>query len=182
MNAVVDEVSPTDQSTDIKHEKIKMNIKCPKCGTEYEVDKKDFGRFVTCQSCGKGFVVGARSDSKTKVEEKVTSQGESRFLFSVGVAMWIGVAVLVLNLAAVVTMCCIVHDDFGVINAEIAKVRKSIDAMNEDLGSSAASIERKANEIEQRATEIGEGLKHMDESRHHDAEQIYDRMGRMKLY
>jgi len=150
-----------------------MNIKCPQCGMEYEVDKNDFGRFVTCQSCGKGFVVGAKTDANSKGRDDASNQGKSRRLPSV--AIWIGIAVLVLNLAAIITMCCLAHNDLCAINAEIVKVRKSIDAMNEDIGSSAASIEK-------RAAEIGEELKHMNESRHHDAEQIYDRMGRMKLY
>lgn len=35
-----------------------MNIKCPHCGTEYEVDKEWYGQYTTCDSCGKGFVVG----------------------------------------------------------------------------------------------------------------------------
>ena len=35
-----------------------MDIKCPHCGTEYEIDETEYGRFVKCESCGKGFVVG----------------------------------------------------------------------------------------------------------------------------
>ena len=35
-----------------------MNINCPHCGTEYEIDETEYGRFVKCESCGKGFVVG----------------------------------------------------------------------------------------------------------------------------
>ena len=36
-----------------------MDIKCPHCGTEYEVDKKDMYHYTTCEVCGKGFVLGA---------------------------------------------------------------------------------------------------------------------------
>ena len=36
-----------------------MDIKCPHCGTEYEVEKKYMYRYTKCQSCGKGFVAGA---------------------------------------------------------------------------------------------------------------------------
>ena len=36
-----------------------MNIKCPHCGTEYEVEKKDMYRYTKCEVCGNGFVVGA---------------------------------------------------------------------------------------------------------------------------
>ena len=42
-----------------------MDIKCPHCGTEYEVEKKDFGKYVTCESCGKGFVVGTTTRGKS---------------------------------------------------------------------------------------------------------------------
>ena len=38
-----------------------MDIKCPHCGTEYEVEKQDMYRYTKCQVCGKGFVVGATS-------------------------------------------------------------------------------------------------------------------------
>lgn len=36
-----------------------MDIKCPHCGTEYEVEKKDMYHYTTCEVCGKGFVIGA---------------------------------------------------------------------------------------------------------------------------
>ena len=35
-----------------------MNIKCPHCGMEYEVEESDRGRQVVCEQCGNGFVVG----------------------------------------------------------------------------------------------------------------------------
>ena len=38
-----------------------MDIKCPHCGTEYEVEQKDMYRYTKCSVCGKGFVVGADS-------------------------------------------------------------------------------------------------------------------------
>ena len=37
-----------------------MNINCPHCGTEYDIEQREFGKYVTCQVCGKGFVAGAR--------------------------------------------------------------------------------------------------------------------------
>ena len=36
-----------------------MDIKCPHCGAEYEVEKKDMYHYATCEACGKGFVMGA---------------------------------------------------------------------------------------------------------------------------
>ena len=34
-----------------------MDSKCPHCGTEYEIEQREIGRCVTCQVCGKGFVI-----------------------------------------------------------------------------------------------------------------------------
>lgn len=36
-----------------------MNIKCPHCGSEYEVEEKYMFRYTKCEGCGKGFVIGA---------------------------------------------------------------------------------------------------------------------------
>lgn len=41
-----------------------MNIKCPECGTEYEIDKYEYGRFVECAICGTGFVAGTSAAMK----------------------------------------------------------------------------------------------------------------------
>lgn len=38
-----------------------MDIKCPHCGTEYEVEKYDMYRHTKCEVCGKGFVVGVEN-------------------------------------------------------------------------------------------------------------------------
>ena len=48
-----------------------MNIKCPHCGTEYDIEQHEFGRYVTCQVCGKGFVAGvlpAHSDAQLQLQ------------------------------------------------------------------------------------------------------------------
>ena len=150
-----------------------MNIKCPHCGTEYEVAQKDFGSFVTCESCGKGFVVGvklgARGGAASSASQPVGGQTSN------SIATWVCVVILVLNLTALVTMCCLMHGGFGKIDVDMAKLYKSIDTMNEDLSGSASSLGKKIDEIHS-------ALEQMDKSRHNDAEQIYDRMGRMKLY
>ena len=41
-----------------------MNINCPHCGTEYDIDKSEYGRFVKCEICGKGFVAGTSAAKK----------------------------------------------------------------------------------------------------------------------
>ena len=41
-----------------------MNIKCPHCGTEYEVEKKDMYRYTKCSVCGNGFVIGGDTVGK----------------------------------------------------------------------------------------------------------------------
>ena len=43
-----------------------MNIKCPHCGTEYEVEKKDMYRYTKCLKCGKGFVIGQLATTQKK--------------------------------------------------------------------------------------------------------------------
>ena len=47
-----------------------MNIRCPHCGTDYEVDEKDMYRYTKCEVCGKGFVIGS-----TKSLQKVDGGG-----------------------------------------------------------------------------------------------------------
>ena len=118
-----------------------MNIKCPNCGMEYEVERKDFGRFVTCESCGKGFVIGTKTDARTGAAATAAQQTGSRTTCSS--AIWICVAVLVLNLAALVTMCCLMHSGFAKIDMEMVKVHKGIDAINEDISGSVASLGKK---------------------------------------
>lgn len=46
-----------------------MDIKCPHCGTEYEVGQREFGKYVTCQICNKGFVAGTikRESEPTRI-------------------------------------------------------------------------------------------------------------------
>ena len=42
-----------------------MDIKCPHCGTEYEVEQKDMYRYAQCEVCGKGFVIGTTPNTAT---------------------------------------------------------------------------------------------------------------------
>ena len=44
-----------------------MNCKCPHCGTEYEVEEGDIGKYTNCLSCGKGFVVKRKGSLGRKV-------------------------------------------------------------------------------------------------------------------
>ena len=157
-----------------------MNITCPHCGTEYEVEKQDIGRFVTCESCGKGFVTGAKPNNESKSGAKPvnTSRCQSTGI----VALWICVAILVLNLSALVVLCFRIETDFREMKESVAKVNKSIDNLNDDFSSSMHSLEKNTGEMGKKTGEIYERMRQLDESRHHDAEQIYDRMGRMKLY
>lgn len=41
-----------------------MDIKCPHCGTEYDAEESEYGRFVKCEVCGKGFVAGTSGAKK----------------------------------------------------------------------------------------------------------------------
>ena len=44
-----------------------MNISCPHCGTEYDAEENEYGRYVKCEICGKGFVAGASRPKKNAV-------------------------------------------------------------------------------------------------------------------
>ena len=34
-----------------------MDIKCPHCGEEYIAEANEYGKFVKCETCGRGFTV-----------------------------------------------------------------------------------------------------------------------------
>lgn len=53
-----------------------ITTNCPHCGTEYEADRSDFGRFVACEECGEGFVIGQTGDRVDKGSDK--EQGKMR--------------------------------------------------------------------------------------------------------
>lgn len=40
---------------------------CPQCGAQYEVDRKDLNRSITCGTCGNKFVVGASNTLREDV-------------------------------------------------------------------------------------------------------------------
>ena len=46
-----------------------MNYNCPHCGTEYEVEREWYGQYTTCESCGKGFVVGTSGRPHNNIEK-----------------------------------------------------------------------------------------------------------------
>ena len=50
-----------------------MDIKCPHCGTEYEVEQKDMYRHTQCEVCGKGFVIGATTGQARNAESAATN-------------------------------------------------------------------------------------------------------------
>ena len=55
-----------------------MNIKCPHCGTEYEVEKKDMFRYTKCEVCGKGFVVGSEKSMLSSKNDSATTETSAR--------------------------------------------------------------------------------------------------------
>lgn len=56
-----------------------MLIRCPHCGTEYDVDKSEMYRFVTCQVCGKGFVAGTVQQREASSTEETSGSGSHLF-------------------------------------------------------------------------------------------------------
>lgn len=41
-----------------------MDAKCPHCGVEYIAAEREYGKFVKCETCGKGFIVGVSAMEK----------------------------------------------------------------------------------------------------------------------
>lgn len=54
-----------------------MDIKCPHCGAEYDIEQREFGKYVTCQVCGKGFVAGARQARAQLMRTDAAASGRS---------------------------------------------------------------------------------------------------------
>ena len=44
-----------------------MNVRCPHCTTEYDAEESEYGRFVKCAVCGKGFVAGTSLIKRSRV-------------------------------------------------------------------------------------------------------------------
>ncbi|MBQ6136159.1 MAG: SHOCT domain-containing protein [Kiritimatiellae bacterium] len=54
-----------------------MNIKCPHCETEYEIAQTEFGRFVNCEICRKGFVAGVSKGKSMPSQIETANAGRS---------------------------------------------------------------------------------------------------------
>lgn len=54
-----------------------MDITCPHCRTEYDAEESEYGRYVKCQICGSGFVVG-QSQSASLKNVQSSSDTDSR--------------------------------------------------------------------------------------------------------
>ena len=66
-------------SVDTQHQQL-VNVSCPHCGTEYEVEQSECGITAICQTCNKEFVVG-QSEMRESVAEKTHDIGEGMFKF-----------------------------------------------------------------------------------------------------
>jgi len=53
-----------------------MDVKCPHCGTEYDIEQHEFGKYVECQICRKGFVAGTSGNRRHDVAESARSGNE----------------------------------------------------------------------------------------------------------
>ena len=51
-----------------------MDINCPHCGTGYECGESEYGRFVKCATCGKGFVAGTSAAKKIGEAAKAANE------------------------------------------------------------------------------------------------------------
>ena len=147
---------------------ITTSVACPVCGTKYEVDKKDIGQSIVCETCGKSFAIRPRTTKldmnmipQNKAEPQACSSCGSG---GQGFPLWICVGVLVLNLAALTVLCFNLREIGVTLEGKVGALEGKVGALGSKMGV------------------ITEELEHMEKSRHNDAAQIYDRMGRMKLY
>ena len=46
-------------TTGTEEKRIRMDIKCPHCGEKYIAEANEYGKFVKCETCGRGFTVFA---------------------------------------------------------------------------------------------------------------------------
>lgn len=51
-----------------------MQTQCPHCGTEYDAEESEYGRFVKCAVCGKGFVAGTLTTRRRRTSVGVTTE------------------------------------------------------------------------------------------------------------
>ena len=56
-----------------------MDVKCPGCGTEYEVDASDAGQDVECEVCGRKFVIGAQEKNVREESPPIAMPKASSF-------------------------------------------------------------------------------------------------------
>ena len=54
-----------------------MNIQCPHCGQDYEVEKTMYGKNVRCETCGKKFVAGVADARQNQTEATCSAPAAS---------------------------------------------------------------------------------------------------------
>ncbi|MBR3222074.1 MAG: hypothetical protein IKF72_07550 [Kiritimatiellae bacterium] len=101
-----------------------MNIKCPHCGTEYEVEKIDMYHYTKCGVCSKGFVIGAEtsmqdsaknhssSDSRQRAPANRNTMKKMSMISDVALALGV-LLVLVVSAAAVGGFCLLVGNTYN---------------------------------------------------------------------
>ena len=132
---------------------ITTSVTCPVCGTKYEVDKKDVGQSIVCETCGKSFAIRPRT-AKLDMNMIPQNKAEPQACSSCGSGG-----------QSLPLWICV-----GVLVLNLAVL--TVLCFNL----------REIGELGNKMNIIADELEHMEKSRHYDAAQIYDRMGRMKLY
>ena len=52
-----------------------MDVKCPGCGTEYEIDDAEIGRKAECEVCGRKFILGGNGSQQPSADPADSSHG-----------------------------------------------------------------------------------------------------------
>ena len=159
-----------------------MDIKCPHCGVGYEIEEKEFGRFVKCESCGKGFVVGTSDAQQVNVGEKsvedILGMRTSVEQESKRQTQYTSQQKDESDLDEVYVRQRNTESGHGIEHAGGGGIAVFFAMLMANIVFAVLSYIVVGNQFDK----IINRLEKMEESRHNDASQIYYLMGRMKIY
>lgn len=172
-----------------------VEIKCPYCGTVYEAEQKDLASSIACETCGREFSIGNRVSrggvgKNGNFNDNNGATSDNRCISTI--PLWICAIVLFANLIVLVCVGWMMYSNTMEMRQTLAVIKGKLSNMCEDItnidGRAAAikgilsPVKDDVSAMKENMIRIYDRMKSMDDSRHHDASQIYDRMGRMKLY
>ena len=142
-----------------------MTIKCPHCGTEYETDPKSIGMSVICETCRRSFIVRSTSTGGNKnmdtMNKSVLASGNKDSVHShcgisnrQNIPLWICVGILLLNLIALVCICCTIHGNTVELKQIGTAIKKELSNMGEDISNVDGILQTMKKEL----TSVGKDI------------------------